>query len=262
MRALLAIGLVLVFAMSGCLRGVLGTDSGAGPVDYVSAKTYTKWVIEVDTVEGMAAPSAAMDTLKQRLQSVANKPDGIDIVYDDSLPARGGTWSLKDVTDFSRAHMDTATSGKTAALHLMFLDGSYANGNVLGVTVSKVSATGKVIATGPIAIFSQALRNACSPVGVPPCFDALPGWKAVLVHEFGHAMGLVDNGIPMVEPHEASTCTVGSQTYEDDGHSDNQNSVMFCTVEQANLFTFFSGGPPTDFDAKDRADLCAAGGKC
>lgn len=261
MRVVAVAVLALVFALTGCLKGIIGDDL-AGPRDFVSSSDYTKWVIEVDTIEGMAPPASAMSLLEQRLHSVANKPDGIEIRTDDSLPARGGTWTLRDVTDYSSAHLDAQTDGKTAVLHLLFLDGSYDNSAILGVTISRVTDSGRVTSSGPIAIFSESIEDSCSGITVPPrapCTSSTPIYGPVLIHEFGHAMGLVNHGIPMVRDHEADTC----QNRPDEGHSSNPQSVMDCDVETSNILAAFPGqSVPTDYDADDRADICAAGGKC
>jgi hypothetical protein len=249
--------LCLAVATSGCLGsggGGLFGGGGPGPKDYVSDDRYTKWVIEVDTVQGQEPPAGVLDFVKSRLASVVSKPDGIEVRIDETLQPRGGTWSQKDLLDYSDAHFQTGTSGKTAAIHLLFVDGTYEQGNVLGATFSRESSSGKVVSTGPVIIFSEAIRGGCAVLCLD---DSAPQFRAVLVHEFGHAIGLVNNGIDMVRPHEASTC----QGAPDQGHSTNTRSVMHCDVETTGIFNI-AGGPPQDFDGDDRADLCAAGGRC
>ncbi|MEA3137800.1 MAG: hypothetical protein QOJ26_847 [Thermoplasmata archaeon] len=248
--------LCLAFASSGCLGsggGIFG-GGGPGPKDFVSDDQYTKWVIEVDTVQGQDPPAGVLDFLKGRLVGAVSKPDGVEIRIDETLPARGGTWSQKDVLDYSDAHFQTATSGKTAALHLMFVDGAYEQSNVLGVTFSRATGSGRVVETGPVVIFSNSIRSNCGPICAS---GTTPAFRSVLVHEFGHAMGLVNSGIDMVKPHEASTCN----NAPDHGHSSNTQSVMNCSVETNGIFSLLNT-PPTEYDGDDHADLCNAGGKC
>jgi hypothetical protein len=248
--------LALAVAASGCLGsgGGLFGGGGPGPKDYVSGDQYTKWVIEVDTVTGQSPPGGVLDFLKNRLLTVVDKPEGVEIRVDDTLPARGGVWTQNDVLDFSDAHFDTDTSGKTVAIHLLFLDGSYEQGTVLGATFSRESNSGKVVSTGPVIIFSQAIKDGCGPL----CLSGTtPAFRSVLVHEFGHAIGLVNNGVDMVRPHEASSCNGNP----DRGHSTNSQSVMSCSVETSGIFNL-AGTPPNDYDGDDRNDLCNAGGKC
>lgn len=266
MRLVVAALCALLLALPGCLKDIVPgiVDDEAGPRDFLSGSAYTKWTIEIDAAEGQLPPGEAMATLRNRLEGVVNKPEGIEFRSDETLPARGGTWSDKDLLQLSDAHRDVKTGGKTASLHLLFVDGSYETSGVLGVTYSEKRGDGSVVASGPIVIFSQSIRDACAPVVlVSPCVDIDTYWAAVLVHEFGHALGLVDNGVPMQRNHEASSCDTGGGSRPDQGHSSNSNSVMHCAIETFDITNVFGGGgPPTTFDADDRADLCAAGGKC
>lgn len=231
--------LALAAASGGCLGDSLFGD--VRPHDYLSDRDYTTWVIEVDTVQGQAPSSGALDLLRSRLAEVADKPGGIEIRSSDTLPARGGTWSSRDIQDLSSSSRDTKTSGSTVVTHLLFLDGQFRTEDVIGVAIGHET----------IAIFSQTIRDNCTPLnGCLTGADSV--FRAVLVHEFGHAMGLVDNGIRMVNPHEDG---------EHPGHSNNDGSVMYWAVETTNIFNVFSGGPPTTFDSNDKADMRAAGGK-
>jgi hypothetical protein len=244
-------GLCLAVASGGCLGsgGGLFGGGGPGPTDYVSGDQYTKWVIEVDTIEGQSPPGGVLDFVRSRLAAVVDKPDGVEVRIDETLPARGGTWSQKDLLDYSDAHFGTGTGSKTVAIHLLFVDGTYDQGNVLGATFSRETNSGKVVETGPVVIFSERIEAGCGPLcptGTAPAF------RAVTLHEFGHAIGLVNNGVEMVRDHEDDAHP---------GHSANRNSVMYWEVETSGIFNLL-GGPPTEFDGDDRADLCAAGGRC
>jgi hypothetical protein len=250
--------LCLALASSGCLGsgggGIFG-GGGPGPKDYVSDDQYSKWVIEVDSIQGQAPPAGVLDFVKDRLDAVVSKPDGVEVRIDQTLPARGGTWSQKDLLDFSEANFQTATSGKTVAIHLVFVDGAYDQGNVLGATFSRETSSGRVVETGPIVIFSETIRDTCSPLTGCLGGDASI-FRPVLVHEFGHALGLVNNGLEMQRGHEDTAHP---------GHSSNCDSVMYWEVETTGIVSFLCGGrtsASTEFDGDDRADLCAAGGQC
>jgi hypothetical protein len=75
----------------------------------------------------------------------------------------------------------------------------------------------------------------------------------VLLHEAGHAMGLVNNGIPMVHDHvdASETCRC---------HSSNSASIMHSGVDAIPLeYTWLKSSdlPRRDFDSDDLADIKA-----
>ena len=73
----------------------------------------------------------------------------------------------------------------------------------------------------------------------------------VAVHELGHLLGLVDNGIDMVEDHK------------DPDHGDHDVSdecIMYWAASTDSAVDLLLGGP-LDFDDECRADVAAAGGK-
>lgn len=240
----------LLFALPGCLDNLTGGLDPPGPHDYVSDDKYTRWVIELDVTDGESVPSSAINLLQSRLNEVASKPGGIVIQRDDTLPRRGGTWTQDDVLKTHERTQDVHTGDGTVTLHLLILDGTYEDSNVLGVTYLQKTKSGKVVSSGPIAIFSDSVAGACDLLCLTTT-DAI--WQAVLVHEFGHAMGLVNEGAPMQRNHEDAGHP---------GHSSNTNSVMYYAVEDVSVANVFRNGPPTTFDADDKADLCALGGKC
>lgn len=249
MRPLLALSCLVLLGLPGCLSS-LTEDDAPGPRDYVSNAKYSKWVIELDMTEGQSIPNSALSLLQTRLNEVVNKPGGIEIRRDETLAKRGGTWSQDDLLQTAARTSDLKTKGDTVVLHLLVVDGTYEESNVLGVTYSRETSAGRVISTGPIVLFGDTIRNACGLL----CLTSTEAiWQAVIVHEFGHALGLVDNGAPMQRNHEDP---------EHPGHSNNQASVMYYAVETTSITTVFQNGPPTQFDANDKSDLCALGGKC
>lgn len=236
MRAILLASLVvLAGSTSGCLREVFG--QGSSPYDYVRDSDYGRWVIEVDSVAGQEPSSAALSFLKNRLTPVVEKPDGIDFETGGSIQAGRSPWTKEEVLAASDQFQDRHTKGNTVVTHLLFLDGRYESANVLGVTIGYRT----------IAIFPQTIAGACSVLNA--CFFAEEDiLNAVLVHEFGHAIGLVNRGIPMVQDHEDSASP---------GHSDNPGSVMTAELDSAASL----GGLntiPNQFDSDDLADLRAA----
>lgn len=250
MRILPAVLMVLAIPLSGCFGAFGGGARDVGPGDYIRDADYKSWHIEVDYANGVRPADALLDFVKGHLAAVVRKPAGITIATDDALAGDASkAWRDSEIWEYAEDHRTYKTGGEKVVTHLLFLAGHYAadtgDRKVLAVTYRY----------DLIVVFPQTIEGSCTIVNL--CTDARPMMRAVALHEFGHALGLVNRGTPMVHAHEAQTCN----GEPDEGHSANTQSVMYCAVETSDIVALLrSGGIPQDFDANDRADLHAAGG--
>ncbi len=238
--ALLLTPMLLLISTSGCLDAITGNDR-ISAYDLIRDDDYTTWVIEIDYVQGHAPTQDVLNTLKSRLNGVVQK-DTIDIRLDDQLSSRE-SWTRADLDRLHDDKLDAKTKGSTVVTHVMYVDGTYSNPDVLGIAVGHEYVT----------IFSETIDRACASNVLCFASDEVTVRKAVLIHEFGHIIGLVNNGIPMADPHEHPDA-------DKKGHSDSQQSVMWPSAETTGIFGLST--IPTTFDAADKADICKAGGKC
>ncbi len=229
--------ILLALALPGCFDSLplAGPDL---PRDYIAGDDYTRWVIEIDYVEGHRPSSEATNLLAQRMRELVSK-DAVSVQVDDAIPGGRDTWNDAAIQSLSAQHQDQDHGGDTVVTHVLYLDGSYSRGNVLGIAYGDKEL---------VAMFDETIEGAANLF-----FSATQIERAVLVHEFGHVIGLVNSGTPMVQNHEDP---------DHRGHSDNQDSVMYWAVETTDITQIFTGGIPTEFDADDKADVCAAGGRC
>jgi hypothetical protein len=178
-----------------------------------------------------ASPAArsctfASDTLRRVTAKEVAAPNPIFLI------GAARRWTAEEIRTLADANGRAAQGGGTAVIRLLFLQGTFeGNENVLGVAVR-----GDVL-----AIFSDEVDAAATPV-VPA--DAIEA--AVLVHELGHLLGLVD-----------LARDTGRADRDHPGHSSNPKSVMYWAVESDLIGQVISGPPPRRFDAADRADLQA-----
>lgn len=177
-----------------------------------------------DAAPAPAAVAYATDTLR----AVTSKP--VEVRGAVELPGGGRAWTADELRRLADDAGRVSTGGDTAVLRLLFVHGTFeGQDSVLGVVVR-----GDVI-----AIFSDAIDGARTPVLTGDTIE-----EAVLVHELGHVLGLVD-----------LARDTGRADPEHPGHSRNSRSVMYWAVESSLIGQVLAGPPPRDFDGQDRADL-------
>lgn len=204
--------------------------------DLLSDDPYRELLVEIDWAQGNAPDPSAVSLLATRIDERLAKPDGVEF-SSSAFEAPGGSYSLADLRRLREREQDQQARGTTMVLHVFYLDGRFEDDpQVIGLSYDHAA----------IAVFKEALRD-----GLPPLASASVVERAVLVHEFGHSVGLVDNRIPMVRDHEDPNNL---------GHSKNRDSVMYYAVESLAALPLVEN-VPDQFDADDIADIRAAGGK-
>lgn len=192
-------------------------------------------VVEIAAPPGELPPSSSIAVLWSRMNETLQK-GSIQFVLETYSPPATTSWAISDLWNLETSVRSHWPGLGTMALFYLFVDGQYAGGSsVLGL-----SYYGSSIAVFPGVITSNLPSNYVGPVT-----------STVLVHEFGHEMGLVG--------------LVGSAPNEDPnhpGHSTDPNDVMYWQVETVGVLGGILGGPPppTQFDAQDRADLSTVRG--
>lgn len=241
MRVASLLAALLVVPLSGCF----GFSHHVVPADYLQSG-YSRWHVEVDYASDQRPDDALLQFIHDKVAPLVNKPQGMTIQTNEMLTGGATSWEDNQILDYAKAHASFSTGGDQVVTHVLFLGGHSAHdgpaGNVLGITFDY----------DLIVMFPQTIKDSCVLVSKNPCTDATPILKAATLHEFGHALGLVNRGITMIHPHEDS---------KHQGHSTNTHSVMYWAVESSDIVALLTnGGIPTDFDLNDREDLHAAGG--
>jgi hypothetical protein len=239
---------------SGCISVVGQPASQAvdGPTLHEAllwSGTYPSVVVEVGAVSGREPDHGALVALGLALVELTGRaPADVRVLEPQPVPAQGGGYKPSDL---ARIHSATArvvdpdlhAVGSTATLHVLFLDGRMQASEEKRMTVG-TTLSGE----GLIAVFPDEYANA---VRLTSTGQAVPARaemdRHVLLHELGHAFGLVGQRIPMVHPHGDG---------EHVGHSANPQSIMHHRPPMT-LEGLVYGDRPRDFDADDRADLAA-----
>jgi hypothetical protein len=128
----------------------------------------------------------------------------------------GDVFGDDDLLAIAKAHRTKQTSGDTVAYYAIWISGYYRDAqgqqrnDVAGVTVGD---------DGVLAIFRPVVNTlAITSDGKTSQSLAVFAEQSTLIHEFGHAVGLVNHGIPMASPH---------QDTPHGAHCTNEHCVMY-----------------------------------
>lgn len=242
--ALLVILLVLIaFSCDKEEESPFETNNSVFPGDFLAGTKYTKLVLEVGYVEGFEPTSTSLNNLVVFLNQRLNKPGGITISK-KLVPSPGRAKIDADVIrEIEKTQREKVTGGDQLTAWLYFVDAEYAT----STTGSKVLG----VAYGPssIAVFEKTVQEFTGGTGQPS--EAVLE-MTILGHEFGHILGLVNNGTSMVSPHQ------------DTGHAahcSDPDCLMYYKAETQIIAGELVGEGVPALDANCIADLKAAGGK-
>lgn len=134
-------------------------------------------------------PSVVVPRTLEQMQAIAYSEDT--------------SWTVEEVVALNKKHQKSGESGN---FHVYFLNGYAAAGkNIIGFQIQ---------GTTVIAIFKDVIRGTANNETTPLVAEYVE--QSTIVHEVAHAIGLVNNGIPMVEKHQ-----------EHDHHCSNPECVMY-----------------------------------
>ena len=210
---------------------------GSSANNFLSASAFNAVNIELDYMPGYPPDGTAITNLTNYLGQLINKPGGIQVNL-SQIPASGKTTlALTDVTALESQNRNIYNSGQTLAVHIMYVDADYSTANTLGIAYRNTS----------IVIFEKTILANSGGIGQP---SRTKLESISLEHEFGHLLGLVDLGSPMLVPHkDAST-----------NHCTNSACLMYSTTNIGGMGGVLANTIPV-LDDNCRNDLRANGGK-
>lgn len=254
--AVLAALLAAALALAGCTTGPFAdrvSQPGSAARELVDPRLHANLVVEIDYPAGHGPNAEAKAVLKSTLQEVTGRSASqVTLVEDASIPAEAGRkYTYEEIEELEARHRNRNTAGDTAVLYILYLAG----GSSADTDESRV--LGAAYRGTSLVIFKGNIQDATGAIGQP---EERYVERAVLVHEFGHAAGLVNLGTEMQTPHEDASHPK---------HSSNRESVMYWAVETtAGLVEFVTcvaglscgANIPYQFDENDKRDLRALRG--
>lgn len=172
-------------------------SSGDSANDILSNTNFTKLKIQLAYSRGFKPTATAIDALVAFLKEHTFKT-AIELVYKE-LPLTGeNELSLQEVADLETENRTVYNEDDTVGIYIYFTDAAASSdGSNNGlVTLGGVYRNTSMVIYEPTV---QILSNQSSSISVADIETA------TLNHEFGHLLGLVNLGTPMVTPHEESS---------------------------------------------------------
>lgn len=218
-------------------------DSEAAPGNaarqFLDDSTYTTLKIEVDYMTGFEPTAEALDSLKSSLSDHVHKST-IDVDVSE-IPAHGqSSYTTDQIRNLENQHRDqyTEATGNTIWAYFIVLDGNYSTENVLGIAYYNTS----------MAFFGQTIREISGGV-TQPSREKVEA--TVFRHEFGHNLGLVNNGIPMQQDHQDDA---------NGHHCTNEQCVLYHAIETTDYFSNLFDGTIPKFERFCSSDMNAQAG--
>jgi len=152
-----------------------------------------------------------------------------DLAHMEQIQEQGRqSWTQEQIIALASSIWDTPQTVTSAELYALFINGYFRDDegvhqNIIGLSLGGIPV---------VAIFKDVIALS----GFTQVMNSFME-QAVLVHEFGHAAGLVNNGVPMVSAHE---------DLEHPRHCVNEDCVMYWENERDNLIFFIHRIVSTD----------------
>lgn len=214
-------GLLAAASFLGCgtsdtdADGHVGGEESADRIESYIRGDHPRLVIEVDSVPDFEPYESTTSRTESGLGSILDKPEGVEVVLDDSLEPRGEdyAWPREELFSLAEERFDLEVPEDTAKMHALFVDGHDEN------DTDNRTILGLAWSNRHIVIYKQTIERLCTGI--------LPGLQqqlcenaeaSVFTHEVGHVLGLVDLGLPMVTDHKDP---------ERGPHSANEDCVMY-----------------------------------
>ena len=214
-------------------------NTGGYAQEYAKSDKYQSLSIEVIYMTGFKPEEAALNNLKHGLISLLNKPQGIEFTYKEIAAQGKASYSLDDVKAIEIKNRTGGSIVGELYTSVLVLDGEYSTKNIIGIAY----------AANSICLFGSVIK-AYSGGLLKPSKANLE--STVLQHEFGHLLGLVDNGSPMVVDHKDK---------DHPQHCNNTKCLMYYSTETSTVADIMMGGTVFSLDENCKNDLRANGGK-
>jgi len=205
---------------------------GSSAEDFLLDDRFSELIVEVQYMPGYRPLDSSLDELRDFLEEHLNKT--ITMLEPEEVESGGQEqYSANDIRALEEEHRQHYSEGSSLASYNLFVDGEFdQNQNVLGIAYFNTST----------AYFGKKIHDVTGSPPLSPSRRQIEG--TVLRHEYGHLIGLVDNGVDMQENHQ-----------ENGPHCSENECIMYATVNTADFFSNLFDGSIPNLDDFCRADI-------
>lgn len=214
-------------------------NPGISASDFLRSTTYKSVKIEIEYMPGFRPDPRAVDIFLNLIAERLNKPGGIFTEEKEIDPTLKTVFTFDDISAIETRNRTVFTNGDQMGVYILFVSGSYYNGNILGLTYKNTS----------MCFFGEPLQNFS--IGITE-EEKIRAMAMLFAHEFGHLLGLVNMGTLMVVDHLDIAHA---------NHCNNSGCIMHHSFEpsEENIARIYSEN--RSFDINCINDLRANGGK-
>ena len=202
---------------------------------FITDITYDQLLVELQYMPGSAPDQESITNLQAFLEQHLDK-SSITFLEPQEIPSGGQvSYTASDVRIIEEENRREFTDGSSLAAYVLFLDGEYETESVLGIAYYNTST----------AYFGDTINRISGGLGQP---SRTKIESTVFAHEFGHLMGLVNNGTEAQTDHHDS---------ENGAHCTVEECLMYYRVETTDFFANLFDGSVPGLDDFCLADIAA-----
>jgi hypothetical protein len=213
------------------------------PKHFLEDSKYKSLTVEIVYVKGQEPNQTALDNLETFVTERLNKPGGINFVQREIPSPNNNIYSASDLRDLENDVRNEYTESKKLAAFIFYADQGYTEDN------SNSKVLGLAYASTSMCMLKETIDANSGGLGQ---VNETELETAVLIHEFCHVLGLVNNGTPMAQNHE---------DVNRPHHCDNEDCLMYFESKTSDITGLLGGGSLPTLDAQCLKDLSENGGK-
>ncbi len=212
---------------------------GASARELLRDEVYTSLTVEIHYMKGFKPRQETVNQLSIFLNRHLNKPKGITIVLNEIGRNKNTPLTTDSVLSIEKANRTRFVKEDDITLYILFTNSRHVDKRILGTAYRSTSAV----------IFGKAIRENSNRRGKLTRQELE---TAVLLHETGHLLGLVNKG---------SMAGSNHIDYDYPDHCTNKKCLMYHATETKKLSSVLIKGLVPVLDSNCVADLLKNGGK-